>query len=88
MQCIPKVFPFIERWFTVLLRHWLLKKWFFKWLLPAGVLELIEINQSTGRQLHLLKLCRACIVQVSEKLFVAANMMIECHQFALLNSFC
>ena len=57
-------------------------------VLPAGALELIEINQSIGRQLHLIKLCRACIVQVSEKLFVAANMMIECHHFDLLNSCC
>ena len=58
------------------------------WFLPAGVLELIEINQSTGRQLHLLKLCRACNVQVSEKLFVAAKMMIECHHFDLLKLCC
>ncbi len=57
-------------------------------VLPAGVLELIEINQSIGRQLHLIKLCRAFIVKVSEKLFVAANMMVECHRFDLLNSCC
>ncbi len=83
-----KSFAFIERWFTVLLRRWLLTKWLFKWFLPACVLELIEIDQSTGRQLHLLRLCRACIVQVSENLFVAANMMIECHHIDLLNSCC
>ncbi len=57
-------------------------------VLPAGVLDFIEINKSIGRQLHLIKLCCACIVQVSEKLFVAANMMIECHHFDLLNSCC
>jgi hypothetical protein len=42
-------------------------------------------------QLHLLNLCRACIAQVSEKPFVAANMMLDCHNFDLftrLNSFC
>jgi hypothetical protein len=59
-----------------------------RWFLSTCVLELIEINQSTRRRLHLLKLCRACIVQVSEKLFVAANMIIECHHFDLLNSCC
>ncbi len=57
-------------------------------VLPAGVLEFLEINQLIGRQSYLIKLCRACIVQVSEKLFVAANMMIECHHFDLLNSCC
>jgi hypothetical protein len=57
-------------------------------VLPAGVLESIEINQLIGRQLHLINLCLACIVQVSEKLFVAANMMIEWHHFDLSNSCC
>ncbi len=88
MKCKPKVFPFIERWFTVLLRHWLFTKWPFKWFLPAGVLESIQINQSTERQLHILRLCRACIVQVSERLFVPTNIMIDCYYFDLMISCC
>ena len=57
-------------------------------VLPADVVKLIEINHLIGRQLHLIKLCRACIVQVCEKLFVAANMMVECYHFDLLNVCC
>ena len=57
-------------------------------VLPADVVKLIEINHLIGRQLHLIKLCRACIVQVSEKLVVPANMLIECHHFDLLNTCC
>ena len=55
-------------------------------VLPADVVKLIEINHLIGRQLHLIKLCRACIVQVSVRLFVATNQMIDTYLFDLMIS--